>query len=417
MTLPSDQIDDTEDYIDFSPKQIDFLLNSDAFINICSGAVRSGKSHICNLRWLEYITSAPKGDLLMVGKTIRTLERNVLKAENGIFDLIGEGNYHYNSSTGELTINGRNIYCVGANDEKSENKIRGMTLVGAYCDEVTLYPESFIQQLIQRHSKSMKRSKMFWSTNPDSPYHFIKTDYIDDMDKRDIVKTWNFLMTDNPFLVKFNAAYIEMAKKWKGVYYKRNFLGEFALAEGLVYENFSDDCIVDELPDKFDKIFIGGDHGVNHPTTYVMIGLCGDKVYLIKEYKKSGLRNTQLTADLVEFIGNTQVNGMTIDSAAASFILDVKKAGIHLTECDKSVEDGIARIGTLIAENRFFVHRRCVNAIKEFYSYSWDSKKSQNSGKDVVVKLNDDILDALRYACTTFLLKQRPKPLNRNVLF
>lgn len=409
---------DSEDFIEFSQKQIDFLLNSGAFINIASGAVRSGKTHICNLRWLDYIATAPKGDLLMVGKTTRTLERNVLKPENGIFDLVGEGTYHYNSSAGELIINGRKIYCVGANDEKAENKIRGMTLVGAYCDEVTLYPESFIQQLIQRHSKSMKKSKMFWNCNPDNPFHYIKNQYIDDMDKADIVKSWNFLMTDNPYLTAFNPEYINMARKWKGVFYKRNFLGEWALADGLVYENFNDDCIVNELPDKFDKIYIGGDHGVNHPTTYVMAGLCGDKLYIIKEYKKSNLRNTQLVADLVEFIGHYSIKGMTIDSAAASFILDVKKAGIHLTECDKSIEDGIASIGTLIAENKLFIYKGCAETIKEFKSYSWDAKKSQSSGKDVVVKLNDDLLDALRYLVNTFVKgKATPRIFNRNLLF
>lgn len=41
--------------------------------------------------------------------------------------------------------------------------------------------------------------------------------------------------------------------------------------------------------------------------------------------------------------------------------------------------------------------------IKEFYTYSWDDKKSISQGKDVVIKLNDDCCDALRYACKTFL--------------
>lgn len=66
----------------------------------------------------------------MAGKTLSTLEQNVLKSKNGLFDLLGQGNYKYNSTSGILEVANRRIYCKGANDEQAENKIRGMTLAG-----------------------------------------------------------------------------------------------------------------------------------------------------------------------------------------------------------------------------------------------------------------------------------------------
>ena len=387
---------------ELSKKQLHFLLTSDARINIADGAIRSGKTFVFNLRWLDYIVNGPRGILLMAGKTIRTLERNVLKAENGLFDLVGEGNYKYNGSTGELEIAGRKIICIGASDERSENKIRGMTLAGALCDEVTLFPKSFVEQLIGRCS--VAGSQLFWNYNPDSPYHFIKQEYIDNPKMKHLVKHWRFLMYDNPYLVKTNPEYIKQAETtYTGVFYKRNVRGEWALAEGIVYDNFTDKCIVDDLPEEFDEIYVGVDHGVTHPATFIMIGVKDREVYVIKEFYQANRTNSELADEFINFIDGYSVDGITVDSAAASLILEFNKRGIYTTDCNKDVIDGITLVTQLIGEKRLFVHKSCKNLIKEFYTYSWDDKKSQSQGKDVVIKLNDDCCDALRYACKTFL--------------
>lgn len=392
--------------MDFKPelskKQLHFLLYSNARLNIADGAIRSGKTFVFNLRWLDYIINGPKGTLLMAGKTIRTLERNVLKAENGLFDLLGEGNYKYNGSTGELQIGNRKIICIGASDERSENKIRGMTLAGALCDEVTLFPKSFIEQLIGRCS--VAGSQLFWNCNPDSPYHFLKQEYLDNPKMKPLVKHWRFLMYDNPYLVKTNPEYIRQAETtYTGVFYKRNVLGEWALAEGLVYDNFSDECIVDELPEEYDEIYVGVDHGVTHPATFIMIGVKDREVYVIKEFCQSNRTNSELADEFIHFIDGYSIDGITVDSAAASLILEFNKRGIYTTDCNKDVVDGITLVTQLIGEKRLYVYRDCKNLIKEFYTYSWDEKKSMSQGKDVVIKLNDDCCDALRYVCKTFL--------------
>ena len=62
-----------------SEKQIDYYLDSDAFVNLSEGSIRSGKS-MCNLfRFLTYIAQdAPKhGDLIVTAKTFDTAVRNV----------------------------------------------------------------------------------------------------------------------------------------------------------------------------------------------------------------------------------------------------------------------------------------------------------------------------------------------------
>lgn len=106
----------------FSKKALDSIDYSTARLNIWEGAVRSGKTVSSIVRWLDYIYTGPPGDLLMVGKTERTLKRNIL---DPITDIVGSNNFHYNQGTGEAHAFGRRIYIAGANDERSEGKIRG----------------------------------------------------------------------------------------------------------------------------------------------------------------------------------------------------------------------------------------------------------------------------------------------------
>ena len=157
-----------------SPKQLDFILNSDARINIAEGAVRSAKTFSANIRWLEYLREGPPGDLFMVGKTRASLRRNVL---NDLADILGPKHFRWvNKPEGELNICGRRVHAIGANDERAEEKIRGATIAGAYCDEASLYPESFWMQLQAR--ASIEGAKIFATSNPDSPFHWLYKGFI-----------------------------------------------------------------------------------------------------------------------------------------------------------------------------------------------------------------------------------------------
>lgn len=100
-------------------KQRFSILHSDARINIWEGSVRSGKTIASILRWIHYVLAGPEGNLLMVGKTQKSLEKNVLDL---IAELVGPKNFTYRRVLGEVTLYGRKIDVVGANDEKSKRQ-------------------------------------------------------------------------------------------------------------------------------------------------------------------------------------------------------------------------------------------------------------------------------------------------------
>mgnify|MGYP000223348110 CR=1 FL=1 len=387
---------------DISKKQLEAIDNSTSRINILQGAVRSGKTIASIIRWLEYLENGPEGKLLMVGKTHRTLKRNILDI---IHDIVGENNFNYNRGLGEVQIFDKSIYVAGANDARAEDKIRGMTLAGAYCDEVVLYPESFFNMLLSR--LSIKDAKLFCTTNPESPYHWLKTNYIDRKDELDL-KSFHFTLEDN---LTLDPNYVEQLKKeYSGIWYSRYIDGLWVRAEGLVYSNFSEEeNVVDELP-KMQKYWVGVDYGTMNPTAFGLIGLGIDNnLYLIDEYYHSGRdkvskTDVQYADELKEFI---QRNGVSpewifIDPSAASFITQLYQMKSSfapfrkVAKANNKVLPGIRRVSSLIGENKFLVNRKNINSIKEFQSYSYD-KKAQLKGEDKPLKENDHIMDLIRY--------------------
>ena len=180
----------------FSPKSIDFIENSDAFINIAHGAVRSSKSISCDVRWLNFLGESENNEFLMTGKTWKTLERNII---NPIIEIL-EGNvpYKYDKWEGTLEIEDNICWLMGLNDEGVTDRIKGMTVGGWYADEITTAPKSSVEMAVTRCS--LEGSKIFWSTNPDSPYHPIYVDYVNNKDllQQGIVKVFHFTLDDNP---------------------------------------------------------------------------------------------------------------------------------------------------------------------------------------------------------------------------
>jgi PBSX family phage terminase large subunit len=393
----------------FSKKQLDSILQSMARLNIWEGSVRSGKTIASIVRWLEYIKTGPQGDLLMAGKTERTLKRNILDV---IEDVVGTKNFKYNRGLGEVYIFGRKVYIAGANDERSESKIRGMTLAGAYGDELTLWPESFFKMLLSR--LSVKGAKLFGTTNPDSPYHWLKTEYIDNDNIN--IKVFHFEIEDN---LSLDHEYVEELKKeYTGLWYKRFIQGLWVLAEGVVYDMFDErKHVIVEIPE-CDRYWVAIDYGTNNPTVFLLQGQKGNVFYTLKEYYydsvKAGRQKTdaEYSKDLKEFIGNKHITNIVVDPSAASFIAQLRKDGFfNVKKADNEVLDGIRYVSTLLSNNRYFIHESCKNLIKEKASYVWDIK-AQQKGEDKPLKQNDHASDAERYGLFTnrYDFRVIPKP-------
>ena len=168
----------------------------------------------------------------MCGKTITTLKRNCLGL---LSEQIGK-NITYSVSQKKAVIFGHSVDLEGANDERSESKIRGSTYKGVYIDELSQIPESFYLMALSRLSKA--GAALIATTNPDSPNHYVKLGIIDNesIDKQ-VIK---FLLDDNDFLdEEYKRNLIAEYQSMSILYYQRFVLGEFVRAEGLVFPEFA----------------------------------------------------------------------------------------------------------------------------------------------------------------------------------
>ena len=390
-----------------SDKQLECFQQSDARINIFEGPVRAGKSFIALLRWLEFCRSGPKGPLIICGRTDKTIKRNIVAP---LQDLVGTA-VQYSIGKGEVRLYDRIMYCVGANDDRAEAKIRGSEFAGALIDEASLIPENFFKMLLSR--LSIEGSQLFASTNPDSPFHFIKKDFIDREEELDL-KVFKFSIYDNPSL---SEKYIkDLSDEYQGLWYDRYILGKWCLADGAVYDFFDQDIhVIPMARTPADYYIVGVDAGYSHACAFVLIGYNPGgypNMWLEKEYYYNAQKEQKqksdyaYTKDFIDFVDGYNVKQVYIDPAAASLKQEFYRNGIYnVVEAKNDVLPGIAFQAQLISNGTYKICSNCTESIKEYQNYVWDSKASLK-GEDKPVKRNDHSLDAQRYALYSHFFKK-----------
>lgn len=406
-----------------SPKQLDFIANSNARVNIATGAIRSGKTMSSLLRWLMYVAQAPRGgELVMVGKTQFTVGRNmILPLQDPLLFGSLAAQTHYTPGAPTATILGRRVHVLGANDVRAESKLRGMTCAGGLVDEATLIPQNFFTQLLGR--MSVPNSKLFATSNPDNPAHWLRKDFILREGQLDL-HSWHFTLDDNPALSdKYRA---DIAAEFVGLWYRRMVLGEWVAAEGAIYDMWDPDVhVVDILPPIQTWIGIGLDYGTTAPTAALILGLANTGggedgrqpcLYLVDEFrwdsrqKHRQLTDVELSGKLREWLTTvrfpgTHLRGPTpqflfIDPSAASLKVQCHQDGWPLADADNSVLDGIRLVSSLLSRRYLKVARSCTGWTDEIGGYSWDDKAAM-LGIDKPIKADDHSLDAGRYAIKT----------------
>lgn len=403
----------------FSPKQLFTMLwwkdprCRDAYGIIGHGAVRSGKTVAMSLGFIMWaMDSFDGGNFIIAGKSVQSCNRNVIEPLQGYISYLGM-QCHYSLNEKLLTVmKGRKVnyfYVFGGNDEKSQAYVQGLTASGCFLDEVVLMPESFVNQCMARCSVS--GSKIWFSCNPEGNTHFIKAKFIDRFQDKNLVIV-HFVLDDNLTLSEERKDFYK--RQWRGVFYRRFILGEWCLADGLVYSSFDRDAMVFDGPidwNDYDLINIGADYGIQNPTAFIMVGYNHKRkrMEVIKDWSYSGREmqeqktDDELYTELDKFIGATAVNAVYIDPSATSFHAIVRKRGKYRNrEADNSVNAGIGFVAMLFSLGQLYIHESCSTLLSELSAYSWDSEASEKQGKDIVLKQSDHACDALRYVLYSY---------------
>lgn len=414
--------------VSLSPKRELAWHLAEARINTWEGSVRSGKTIDSLLAWCEFVRTSGPGNLLMTGRTERTLKRNIVDV---LVEMFGRRNARHIQGAGELHLFGRRIYLVGANNEEARSKIQGLTLVGAYLDEATTVPESFFTMLLSR--LSLPGARLFCTMNPDSPMHWLKRSYLDrarlhltgdgtvvnhDDNVLDLAR-FSYRIHDNETLPAEYVAALEA--EYTGLWRRRFILGEWVAAEGSIYDMLDTTVggphVTAKLPEALEHRMLAIDYGTSNPFHALLGAIALDeegreRLYIAREWRwDSSERRRQLTdgeysTELLRWLQQgasglapypVTVSGMTIDPSAASMRLQLQRDGWGwATPADNAVVDGIRSVATLLAAHRLVIHESCQHLLRELSGYVWDPK-AQEKGDDAPVKQADHGPDALRY--------------------
>lgn len=216
---------------------------------IADGAVRSGKTIAMAPSFIMWaMDNFDECDFAICGKTIGSLNRNVI---NTLKKQLHSLKYRYEHKRSDNVLivskNGKTnyFYLFGGKDESSQDLIQGMTLAGIFFDEVVLMPESFVVQGLAR--LSVEGSKFWFNCNPDNPQHWFKIEFVDKIEEKHILYL-HFTQDDNLTLSEKKKE--QYRRMFKGVFYKRNILGLWVAAEGLIFQQISDNAdrfITDEV--------------------------------------------------------------------------------------------------------------------------------------------------------------------------
>ncbi len=403
-----------------SPKQMKILAfphtKYDALI--CDGAIRSGKTSIMMWAFVKWAMDNFSGQRFGVcGRTVDSCTKNIIVPFTGMS--LARQKYIIRWRRGDKVMEVRrggvtNYFEVfGGKDEASYALIQGRTLAGVLLDEVVLMPRSFVEQALGRCS--VDGSRMWFSCNPASPMHWFYTEWVQKRKERNALYL-HFEMRDNPSLSE--KILVRYESMYSGVFYRRYVLGEWCIAEGLVYPMFDDSCIVDAVPEGGGEYYISVDYGTLNPFSAGLWCLKNGVATRIREYYYSGRETNRNKTDEEHFVeveklaAGLPIRSVIVDPSAASFIEVLRRHKYPVRKAKNDVMPGIITTGRYLQDGTIKIHRSCKDTIREFGLYSWDDKSTE----DKVIKENDHAMDETRYFTYTVLREKVGKTQYKSLL-
>ena len=235
------------------------------------------------------------------------------------------------------------------------------------------------------------------SFNPWSEKHWLKKRFFDVKDEDVLAITTNY--TCNEFLGEDDKKLFEKMKLNNPRRYNIEGLGNWGIAEGLVYNNFEElDFNVENIKKRPNvKSAFGLDFGyTNDPTAFIasLIDLDNMEIFIFDEHYQKAMSNKDI-ANMIKYKGYSKER-IVGDSSEPKSIDDIKRQGIYRLKGARKGKDSILNGIQYIQDFKIYVHPKCENTLIELSNYVWDTKEG-----NVINKPIDDynhLMDALRYS-------------------
>lgn len=371
-----------------------YLKDYDHRFEVYYGGAGSGKSYFIAQKIVAKSLVYNRKALIMrkVGSTLKDSVWQLVLDTLSSLGLLQYCNVNKSIFTIELP-NGSILLFKGMDDSEKIKSITGITDIWA--EEATEFTEEDIEQLNLRLRAKTDNLQMFFSFNPVSKANWVyRRWFAKGAVITDDTVVHQSTYKDNRFLPEDYIATIEKMAKTNPTYYRIYALGEFASLDKLVFSNWK----VGKVEDTASwSLLCGLDFGyTNDPTAFVVSFVDGEKLYVAKEFVKTGLLNNQIATAVTElgFAKSTIIG----DSAEVKSIDELRKAGLYriypAAKGPGSVLQGIQKL----QQYDIIVDPSCEHVITELQNYAW--KKDRQSGEYVNEPIDEfnHCIDALRYS-------------------
>jgi PBSX family phage terminase large subunit len=211
-------------------------------------------------------------------------------------------------------------------------------------------------------------------------------------------------MEDNPSLTE--AIRQRYQRLYTGVFYRRFILGQWAQAEGRVYDFFEPEMVRPVPEGPFEQWYVSCDYGTVNPTSMGLWGKCSGVWYRVKEFyfnSRAAMRqmtDEEYAGELKKLTGERYITAVIVDPSAASFIEVLHRRGWRVKKADNDVLSGIRLTSDALKEGRIVICEGCNDCLREMDEYVWDLS---SGAKDRVKKEHDHAMDDMRYFVSTVL--------------
>lgn len=334
------------------------------------------------------------------------------------------------------TPNGeKKILLAGYRTKDKWEKILGKTLGGILIDEVNIADASFVRECFARQL-SADRPFQVWTLNGDEPSHYIYTEFINscqiignapasiraEMDNTEKVAGryymhWTF--ADNPVMTEEKIKRAMEIYPVGSFYYVTKILGERGAYGDLIFADYIDECVVEDLRVEDYTVFtVGVDIGATKAQN--SIALVGFKrnftecaVFDLIEFKQCGYKEkAQRIKQEVERWKQRRIAIECIlpDSAEQNFIkdlaVDFSALRIPVVPSYKAtIKQRIDMLTILLATKRLKFNNT-VGGKKALQAYKLAKWKENAKGKERedLNEWQNDVMDSVEYALTRHML-------------
>lgn len=396
------------------------LWKSKAQEVIVSGPAETGKTWGCCQKLDALLWKYPGAQAAIVRKTRATMDGTVLQTFRKIIgDATPIGIYGGSKPEWFEYPHGSRLYVGGLDDPSKVLSSERDFIYVNQAEELTLHDWETLLTRVTGRAGNTPYAQLLADCNPGAPTHWIK--------QRSQIELLESRHEDNPTLFDDDMQMTEQGRRTlaildslSGVRYRRLRLGQWAAAEGAVYEEWDAAIhLIDPfpIPEDWRRLRVI-DFGYVNPFVCGWLALDHDgNLYLYRE-----IYMTQRTVDEHIPVINRYSEGehyeVTVADHDAEDRATLERKGIRTRRARKEVSPGIQAVQARLKKNpathkpRLYIMRNALVEVdrslreahkptctaEEFDGYVWEPGLDGRALKERPVKVNDHGLDMLRYA-------------------